>query len=105
MGVAFVYQNKLFLWECKVYYTKSLSGKKISDAVNKISSLGRMLGLQAISLVAIMTPFGKDKNRKNFIKDITWTMRVKKVFSLEEKKDKTVFIEAIEKIINNRPEK
>lgn len=66
IDVAFVYNNRLFIWECKVYYTQSATGKKISDAVYKISSVSQSLGLQATSLVAILCPLEIVKNEKNF---------------------------------------
>lgn len=95
IDVAFVYDNKLFIWECKVYYRKSASGGKIAEAIYKISSVSQSLGLQATSLVAIMTPFGNSKLRRDFLRDISGLMRVKKVFSLEDMRDKKGFLKQI----------
>lgn len=99
IDVAFVYDNKLFIWECKVYYRKNASGGKIAEAIYKISSVSQSLGLQATSLVAIMTPFGNSKLRQDFLKDISGLMRVKKVFSLEDMGDKKRFLGLIRELI------
>ncbi len=99
IDIAFVYNNKLFIWECKVYYTRSATGKKIGEAVYKVSSLRNTLGLQATSFVALMVPFGNNAARKNYLKDLSQLMQVKKVFSLEDMRDKERFIIEIEKIV------
>lgn len=95
IDIAFVYNNRLFIWECKVYYTRSGTGKKIAEAVYKISSLRNTLGLQATSLVALMVPFGTNAARKNYLKDLSQIMQVKKVFSLEDMRDKESFLKNI----------
>lgn len=90
-----MYDNKLYIWECKVFYRKKASGNKIAEAVYKISSVSQSLGLQATSFVTILTPFGSNKMRRSFLEDISRLMRVKKVFSLEDMKDKRMFAEQI----------
>jgi hypothetical protein len=84
MDVAFVYNNKLYVWECKVFYSSQINGKKISDPVYKISSVCQSLGLQAVSLVIIAAKFGDSAARKDFIKDLTKIMRIERVFALED---------------------
>lgn len=99
VDVAFVYNNRLYLWECKVFNSTYIAGKKIAEVVYKISSLTHLLGLHAASLVVIFTPFGYDANRKTFLNDITRLMRVKKVCSMEDLVDTNVFINEIKKLI------
>lgn len=99
IDVAFVYSNRLFLWECKVYYSSQIYGKKIGEAIYKISSVSQSLGLQATSLVAILSPFGNSSMRKDFINDITKIMRIKKVFSLEDMANIGNFSSQIKQII------
>lgn len=100
IDVAFVYKNKLYIWECKVFYSNRVRGPKIAEAVYKISSVSQSLGLQSTSLVAILSPFGFDQRRTDFLEDITKIMRVEKVFSLEEMGDNKLFISKIKNIIN-----
>ena len=100
IDVAFVHKNKLYIWECKVYYSKQLRGNKIAEVIYKISSVSQSLGLQATSLVTILSPFGFDNRRKNFLNDITKLMRIKKVFSLEDMADEKKFISQIKTLIN-----
>ncbi|MBS1736764.1 MAG: DUF1887 family protein [Bacteroidetes bacterium] len=99
IDVAFVFDNKLFIWECKVLYSKSATGKKIAEAIYKISSVSQSLGLQATSLVAILAPFGNNSKRQDFLKDITKIMRVKSVFSLEDMGDKNKFLKLVRALI------
>ncbi len=99
IDVAFVFNNKLYIWECKVYTGQVKSGK-IANAIYKISSVSQSLGLQATSLVAILSPLGFDVKRKDFLNDITKIMRVKKVFALEDMSDSKLFVSKIKEIIN-----
>lgn len=99
LDIAFIYGNRLYIWECKVYNQVS-NGKKIAEAVYKISSLSQSLGLQATSFVAILAPFGNSPARNNFLKDITRVMRIKKVFSMEDMADTNLFIKQIKKLTN-----
>ena len=92
IDVAFVYKNKLYIWECKVFYSGRIKGPKIAEAIYKISSVSQSLGLQATSFVAILSPFGFDKKRADFLSDITKIMRIKKVFSLEDMADEKYFV-------------
>lgn len=100
IDVAFVYNNKFYVWECKVYYRKRASGSQITKDIYKISSICQNLGLQAISLVAILAPFGNNKLRHDFLEDITRLMRVKRVFSLEDMKNRERFIEYVRQMVS-----
>lgn len=100
IDVAFIYRNKLYVIECKVFSSNQLSGKKIGEVVYKISSLSQSLGLQATSLVAILTPFGDNPERQAFLNYLTQIMRVRKIFSLEDMKDKNIFSKELKIIIN-----
>ncbi len=99
VDVAFVYKNRLFMWECKVYSMTIINPRKITEAVYKISSVSRALGLQATSIVCILAPFGANENRKAFISDISDAMRVTRVLGLEDMMNKNDFINKIKKII------
>lgn len=100
VDVAFVYGNRLFIWECKVFNHIIGLGKKLPETVYKISSLSQSLGLQAVSFVVIFTPFGEDTQRKEFLNDITRLMRINKVFSMEDLVDTELFIEQVKKIMD-----
>ncbi len=100
VDVAFVYNNRLYIWECKVYNQIGDSTKRIADPVYKISSLSQSLGLQATSFVAILSRFGKSKFRRDFLNDITRVMRIKKVFSMEDLANTKIFIQQVKKLID-----
>lgn len=103
IDVAFVYRNKLFIWECKVYNSGTVKGTRINEAVNKISSFSPALGIQATSIVAILSPFGPDIQRKKSIVDNIRLRNVAKVFSLEDMRNKHNFITEVKKIIHYEP--
>ena len=103
IDVAFVYRNKLFIWECKVYNSGTVKANRINEAVNKISSFSPALGIQATSIVAILSPFGFDLERKKSISDNIRLRNVAKVFSLEDMRNKHNFITEVKKIIKYEP--
>lgn len=100
IDVAFVYKNRLYIWECKVYNQIGDRSKKIADPVYKISSISQSLGLQATSFVAILAAFGESQARKDFLKDITRVTRITKVFSMEDMADTNLFIIQVKKMID-----
>ncbi len=100
LDVAFVYNNTLYILECKVYTKKQLTGKKITDAIYKISSIRQSLGLRATAMVFILSPFGKSRGRQNTIKDLMRMANVKQVFSLENLGNKQTILNEIKKMIN-----
>ncbi|MBW7840729.1 MAG: hypothetical protein H3C36_14070, partial [Chitinophagaceae bacterium] len=85
---------------CKVFSAKQLNGKRITDAIYKISSIRYSLGLKATAMVAILSPFGKSTGRKEMIQDTTAIAQVKKVFSMNNFKNKDSFINEIKAIVN-----
>lgn len=94
IDVALVFKNVLYIIECKVYSAKQLTGKRITDAIYKISSVRQSLGLKATAMVFILSPFGKSKGRQNTIQDMTRMAGVSRVFSLEDmNSQKSVFNE------------
>ncbi len=100
IDVAFIYRNRLYLWECKVYTTDNIKGKKITDPVFKIASLSQSLGLQAVSFVVIFSRLGKNREQKDFLEDITRLMRIRKIFFMEDLTDLNLFKTQISNIIN-----
>lgn len=100
IDVAFVYKNVLYILECKVYNVKQINIKKITDAMYKISSIRQSMGLRATAIVAILSPFGENKNRLSTIDYLSKMAQVRKVFSLDEMKAKELFIQEIKKIVN-----
>jgi hypothetical protein len=99
VDVAFVYKNRLYLWECKVSKHGYQTGKQIAVPIYKISSVSQSLGLQATSFVVIFSKFGKSAGRDAFLTDITRLMRIKQVFGMEDLKDQEAFISTIKKLI------
>jgi hypothetical protein len=100
VDVAFVYKNRLYIWECKVYNQIGHRSKKIADPVYKMSSISQSLGLQATSFVAILAMFGESQSRKDFLNDITRVMRIKKVFSMEDFFDTDLFLKELKILID-----
>lgn len=100
IDIAFIYKNKLYVWELKVLGSRSLKGNAIGNVIYKISSVTQSLGLQATSVVLILAPFGTSKERRDYINDIIKLMRIKKVFSLEDLLNKNQFISEIKKMIH-----
>ena len=98
IDVAFVYNNRLYLIECKVF--NKMDSKKIGETVYKAASIRQTLGLQATSMIMLCCLMGKNDERKLFVSDICRMMHVRKVFSLEDMKDKNLFISQIKKMIN-----
>jgi hypothetical protein len=99
IDVAFVYKNVLYIVECKVYNVKQINIKKITDAIYKISSIRQSMGLRATALVAILSPFGDNAQRKETIDYLSKMTQVRKVFSLETMCNKEQFIQEIKKIV------
>lgn len=95
-----VCKNNLYLIECKVFSAKKINGKRITDTIYKISSIRHSLGLKATAMVAILSPFGKSTGRKEMIQDTTAIAQVKKVFSMNNFKNKDSFINEIKAIVN-----
>lgn len=99
IDIAFVYKNVLYIFECKVFSVKK-PGKKIIEAIYKISSLRQSMGLKATAMVAILTPFGQSSDRAKTVGYLSEMAQVKKVFSLEDMSDKENFIREIKMILN-----
>lgn len=99
IDIAFIYDNSLCVIECKVFAAKQVGGKRITDAIYKISSIRQSLGLRATAIVAILSPFGDNKQRLINIKDTKRLAGVKEVFSLEDFSDKEKFIMDIKRIV------
>lgn len=100
IDVAFVCKNNLYIIECKVFSAKQINGKRITDTIYKISSIRHSLGLKATAMVAILSPFGQSTGRKEMIQDTTSLAQVKKVFSMNDFKNKDNFINGIKAIVN-----
>jgi len=79
VDVAFVYKQKLYMLECKVY-TSSLpiKGDKVVMPMYKNAAIAKNFGLQARNFVAILAPMGngqqriKDLENQNISKVFTW---------------------------------
>lgn len=99
IDVAFMYNNSLHIVECKVYSQNQINGKRITDAIYKVSSIRQSLGLRATALVAILSAFGSDSQRKININDTKRLAGVREVFSMEDFKNKEKFIMNIKKIV------
>lgn len=100
LDVAFVYKNTLYILECKVYTRKQLTGKRITDAIYKISSVRQSLGLKAAAMVFILSPFGNSRGRRNTTNDLVRMANVKQVFSLEDLKRRETFLNKIKMMID-----
>jgi len=100
IDIAFVFQNRLFIWECKVYYgsTKSL-GSNIRNSAYKLASIRHTLGLQAVSFAAILTPFGRSPHRQNGVSDLCRLLQIKRIWSLEGLKDKDRFLDELQMLL------
>jgi hypothetical protein len=85
IDVAFVYDNKLYLIECKVF--NKIDNKKIGDVIYKSASIRQTLGLQAISLIFLCSNLGRNNFRKSMIKDKCRLMKIKRIFTLEDLKN------------------
>ena len=101
IDVAFVYENTLYIMECKVFTQRQLNSKKITDAIYKISSIRQSMGLKATAAVAILSPFGKSVERTKSVQSLMEMARVKAVFSLENMEVKEEFIKEIRKLIKS----
>lgn len=99
IDVAFVFENSLYILECKVYSQNQINGKRIMDAIYKISSIKQSLGLRATAFVTILSLFGNDHQRKININDTKRLAGVKDVFSLEDLENKEDFIVNIKKSV------
>ncbi len=79
VDVAFVFKQKLYMLECKVY-TSSLpiKGDKVVMPMYKNAAIAKNFGLQAKNFVAILAPMGngqqriKDLENQNISKVFTW---------------------------------
>lgn len=100
LDMAFVYKNTLYILECKVYNRKQLTGKRITDAIYKISSVRQSLGLKATAMVFILSPFGNSHGRRNTINDLVRMANVKQIFSLEDMKRRETFLNKIKMMID-----
>ena len=98
--ICMVCKNNLYIIECKVFSAKQINGKRITDTIYKISSIRHSLGLKATAMVVILSPFGKSAGRKEMIQDTTAIAEVKKVFSIDDFKNKDSFINEIKTIVN-----
>lgn len=99
IDLAFVYKNVLYIFECKVFSVKQ-PGKKIIEAIYKISSIRQSMGLKATAIVAILTPFGRSQDRLKTVEYLSKMTQVRRVFSLEDMRDRKRFIQEIKTIIN-----
>lgn len=99
IDVAFVYNNNLYIIECKVFTYRQTEGKKINDTIYKISSIRSSMGLKATALVAILSDFGKSEERKKSIDYLCQMTGVKRVFSLEDMQDKDKFIATLKDLV------
>lgn len=100
IDVAFVYNNTLYIIECKVFTTKQATTKKIEDTIHKIASIRYSLGIKAVAIAAILSPIGTNKKRILTIEDTLNITGVKKVLFLENFKAKSQFINELKKIVN-----
>lgn len=89
MDIAFVYNNKLYLVECKVYKNK-LKGKNMTDPIFKLSAIQNMFGINTVSIVAILAPLTKDINQKQRLKTLCETNKIDKYWTLEDFKSNRV---------------
>ncbi|HLS70189.1 MAG TPA: DUF1887 family CARF protein [Chitinophagaceae bacterium] len=97
IDVAFIYENNLYLIECKVYNKRQVDFSKISTAIYKISSIGQSMGLKATAWVAICASLGNSKQRMQAINYLCRMTRVNQVFSLKELRNKEEFITTLKK--------
>ena len=79
VDVAFVYNQKIYLLECKVYSSSApVKGEKITIPMYKNAAVSKNFGLQAKNFVAILAPMGngqqriKDLENQNISKVFTW---------------------------------
>jgi hypothetical protein len=95
VDIAYVFQNKLYIWECKVYYsTLKSTGEKIRLAAHKLSSIRQTLGLQSVSHAALLVPLGNSPNRKASTGDLCHRLQIRHIWSLEDMRDPDSFLDA-----------
>lgn len=100
LDIAYIFNHKLYIWECKVYYGSNKSlGSNIRSSAYKLASIRQSLGLQAVSFAAILTPFGLSPQRRSGVSDLCRLLQIKHIWSLEGLKNRQDFVDELKQLM------
>ncbi|PZX48285.1 Card1-like endonuclease domain-containing protein [Algoriphagus chordae] len=81
--VMFIYQNDLYVFECKVYPSGKLKTNRISQPLFKLSSLTQNFGLQCKKYFAYLGEFTEDSQAKDQLDILRHNLGVVKILEIE----------------------
>lgn len=84
IDVLFVFNNRLFIIECKCYIANTFRGDKIYAPMYKLGAIQKTLGLHASCFLMMANHLGEDQQRMSRIELLKPLLNVREVFSLKE---------------------
>lgn len=92
IDVAYILNNRLFLWEAKVFNSKLKALEELPEVIYKLASINRSIGLNTKAYLAILTKmYDKHNMRKKFYTDLSNLFRLGGIFTMEDFIDNQVF--------------
>lgn len=80
----FVYENDLYVMECKVYPAKNLKTDKISAPMYKLASLTKNFGLKCKKYLAILGSITEDTQARTQLENLQITLGIEKIIEMED---------------------
>lgn len=83
----FIYQNDLYVMECKVYPTENLKTEKVSIPMFKLASLTKNFGLKCKKYLAILGGITQDPQARTQLENLQITLGIEKILEMEDFKN------------------
>lgn len=81
--VMFVYQNDLYVFECKVFHTRTIRMEKISKPMFKLASLSQNFGLKCKKYLAVLGQFSTDSKSSQQLENLRQNLGIRKILDIE----------------------
>lgn len=82
IDVVYVYKNRLYIWECKVYNKSAIDKGVLKNDLFRLSALRNMLGLQAEASFAVGSTVFGNLQRDSTLADLCSAVRVSKLLDV-----------------------